>query len=367
MLKPSDLHVVRSDGSQLKRISTTSGDKEGDSWPDISPDGSRVVYITTRHRSAGRRNNEIETVKLDGSDRRRLTDSPASDRYPAWSPDGGQVAFLSEDDDGYDNIMVMSADGSDKTTVFDARSFDPGAFGLEAGELEDNFLRIYAGPEWSPDGKKLSFIVYYRFERPAEPRTATTGRFDVLYTVRADGEGLTLLFVASSVQDGLAPEMAWSPDGREIAFLYYDTETEGWPLYTVGPDGSGLRKVLGNHMLPSGNEHPYISNLSWSPTGEDFLFGLFQRHAPDVGVAKADGSEYFRLGRGMYPSWSPDGSRIAIRVGVYGNYLATIAPDGSDERFLVLAYKDGSLRAAYPNQRCIFRFCWWEDSQAGWS
>ena len=358
MLKPGDLHVVRSDGSQLKRISTTSGDKEGDSWPDISPDGSRVVYITTRHRSAGRRTNEIETVKLDGSDRRRLTDSPASDGYPAWSPDGGRIAVASSDPYEGHSLIVMAPDGSDQKTFFDARSFDPGAFGLETGELEHNFLRISAGPEWSPDGKKLSFIVYYRFKRPAEPRTSNTGRFDVLYTVGEDGEGLTPLFVASSVQDGLAPEMAWSPDGREIGFLYYDTETEEWPLYTVGPDGSGLRKVLGNHMVPSGNEHPYISNLSWSPTGEDFLFELYKRHAPDVVVAKADGSEYIRLRRGTYPSWSPDGSRIAIRVGIYGNSLVTIAPDGSDERFLVLGYKDGSLRAVHPNQRCIFRFCW---------
>ena len=75
--KSSAIYIVRSDGSDLRRISASIGEYDIDYWPDISPDGSRVVYSTSRHRSKrpSHRNYEIETSKLDGSDRRRLTDT----------------------------------------------------------------------------------------------------------------------------------------------------------------------------------------------------------------------------------------------------------------------------------------------------
>ena len=357
--KPSDIYIVRSDGSWAKRISATSGDSEAESWPDISPDGSRLVFTTSRHKTKGRRNFEIKTSNLDGSDRRRLTENRARDLRPAWSPDGGRIAFSSHDDDGYHNIIVMSADGSDKTTVFDARSFDPRTFDLVEGAVVLGTLGIEAGPEWSPDGETLAFVGGAYLEPYRDAKTVESGTLNVLYAVGADGEGLIRLFVASSEQDTIAYTPAWSPDGRELAFLYYDRATEGYPLYTVGPDGSGLRNVLDNLPLPSGVGHPSIYNLSWSPKGDDIRFVWRNtRTTKNLVVAKADGSGYSMIGTGEYPSWSPDSSRIALRERS-GIVLTTIAADGSDEQALVYRYTDGSLRAARPGpKKCLLWICW---------
>ena len=360
--KSSGIYIVRSDGSELKRISAGRGYGQAGYWPDISPDGSRVVHTTFRHKTKGRRNFEIETVKLDGSDRRRLTENRVWDRRPAWSPDGGQVAFSRDDDDGYDNIMVMSADGSDKTAVFDARSFDPRTFDLEEGAVVSGTLDVEAGPEWSPDGEMLAFITGVDLKPHRGVKTVDTGRLNALYTVRADGGELTPLVVAGSAHDAIPPTLSWSPDGSELAFLYYNQGTEGWPLYTVGPDGSGLRNVLGNIMFPGEVGTTSIYNLAWSPKGDEIRFNFENSYRVEnnLVVAKADGSGYREVGLDPYASWSPDDSRIALRnPGGSSVYLTTIAADGSDEQVLVLEYTEGSLRAANPEPKnCFLWICW---------
>ena len=244
-----DIYIVRSDGSWLERIdgswlerlSVTSGTY--DYWPDVSPDGSRVVYITSHGESDDLRSFEIETSKLDGSDRRRLTENRVWDRRPAWSPDGGQVAFSSDDDDGYDNIIVMASDGSDKRIIFRTGPFDPGAIDSEKGSREDPIkLQIEGGPEWLPDGETLSFVS----TDIVIGNRSSQGSPSILFTVGTDGDGLTPLFVSHLGEGSIAPAVTWSPDARELAFMQHDSaagEWGEWILYAIGQDGSGLRKV----------------------------------------------------------------------------------------------------------------------------
>ncbi|HEU4759764.1 MAG TPA: hypothetical protein VFT91_07260 [Dehalococcoidia bacterium] len=75
--------------------------------PSLSPDGKRIAYTTNRDG-----NREIYTMKVDGSDRRRLTHHAGVDQYPVWSPDGQWIAFHS-DRDGDLEIYIMRPDGSD--------------------------------------------------------------------------------------------------------------------------------------------------------------------------------------------------------------------------------------------------------------
>ena len=90
---------VRANGSRFRRLS--GGEYVIYDAPDISPDGERMVYTTTRHRSlpwslsAPWRNFEIETSRLNGSGKRRITKDPGQDVAPAWSPDGTRIAFVS--------------------------------------------------------------------------------------------------------------------------------------------------------------------------------------------------------------------------------------------------------------------------------
>ncbi len=68
----------------------------GDTAPAWSPDGTQVVFASTR---AG--NWELYLIEIATGQERRLTDHPASDFAPVWSPDGRQIAFLSNRDGGW--------------------------------------------------------------------------------------------------------------------------------------------------------------------------------------------------------------------------------------------------------------------------
>ena len=104
-------------------------------------------------------------------------------------------------------------------------------------------------------------------------------------------------------------------------------------------------------MFPGEIGTTSIYNLAWSPKGDEIRFNLRtptasgiiwllpRRTAPDIPL----------VGRGAYPGWSPDSSRIALRnPGGSSVYLGTIAADGSDEQVLVLEYTDGKPEGCKP-------------------
>ena len=74
--------------------------------PSISPDGTRIAFVTTR---TG--NYEIFTMNIDGSDVRRITDSEERDDYPVWHPDGQHLVVVSERNGEFDLYLVDSKSG----------------------------------------------------------------------------------------------------------------------------------------------------------------------------------------------------------------------------------------------------------------
>ena len=155
----------------------------------------QVVFSSTRDG-----NYEIYVANADGSGPSRLTNHPAEDRFPAWSPDGTRIAFVS-DRDGNPEIYVMNADGSNPVRLTQGMDGDP---------------------VWSPDGTRIAF------ESGREDGTSD------VYLMNADGSNRVQLTRGST--GNLLP--AWSPDGARIAF---QTNRDGdWEVYVMNADGTGL-------------------------------------------------------------------------------------------------------------------------------
>jgi serine/threonine protein kinase len=100
--------VLRADDSHPGQV--VAGTTETDA--EASPDGQQVAFMSQRDG-----NWEVYVVNIDGSGLRRLTRHAADDGLPSWSPDGRHIAFVS-DRDGQWAVWVMRPDGSEQRRLF---------------------------------------------------------------------------------------------------------------------------------------------------------------------------------------------------------------------------------------------------------
>lgn len=109
-----DLYTIRPDGARLRVIVKTPEEEHAPSW---SPDGRWLVFGAVTPAPCGMcdplEQIDVFVMASDGSQMRRLTDHPEPDTDPVWSPDGTQIAFVSErEDPEASDIFVMKRDGS---------------------------------------------------------------------------------------------------------------------------------------------------------------------------------------------------------------------------------------------------------------
>jgi Tol biopolymer transport system component len=208
------LYVMNADGTGIRKIA----DGGFSSW---SPDGSSLVYLA----ASGDRN-DIFSVSLDDSTVTQLTDTPAFDELPTWSPDATQIAYIEAG-----QIWVMDADGSDPHPVTDIHNDGIGGY----------------SPDWSPDSNLIAFEVFMG------------DNWDI-YTVGRDGSGLQA--VADGDGDEIQP--VWSPDGSLVAYMASERgSTDGdntgtFDVYTARPDGSATTPVTTDAGGAGGS-------LAWQP------------------------------------------------------------------------------------------------------
>jgi dipeptidyl aminopeptidase/acylaminoacyl peptidase len=253
---------------------------------------------------------DIWVAEPDGSNVRRLTDDPAVEREPVWSPDGTRLAFLVDGDPGRQDLVHTDTSGGDRVVA--------------AGGL---VVPAFFQQGWSPDGTQLTYS------------SLVEGGTSRVFVAQADGSG------ATQVGDPSMPagDPAWSPDGRSIAFRGGSATTAPVEpndparrgLYVMDADGSNVRLVS-----PGADSSPDdVWMPLWSPDSSSIVAHAVDHPGDmtaDIWVFLADGQGESRISDGdsdnYWATWSPDGRWVAWDHQVRGQGVrpAFAAPDGTD-------------------------------------
>ncbi len=243
----ADIYVLSVRDGSLERVTTGAAE---DSEPAWSPDGGRLAFQSRRPSWS------LFTVLVDGSEERAL--APALSWSPSWSPDGSVVAYSTGS-----AIRAVSVDGGEARTLVPV-----------CGDC--------GHPSWSPDGTKLAF------------HSDQAGSMDIYVVDVASGETHRLTYEPG--RDFLA---AWSPDGSRFAFA--SDRMGNLEIFTMRADGTEVTRVTDDRatdMLPA-----------WSPSGEWLAFVSERDGNAEIYIVRPDGTGLRRLtdhpGADMYPAWRP--------------------------------------------------------------
>lgn len=230
--------------------------------PSSTPEPIPCNIAFESNRDVGAR--DIFVMGVDGSNPVNLTKHASDDWAPAWSPDGKQIAFVSNRGSGESQgmfIFVMNADG--------------GGLRQLTSESDSNY------PDWSSDGKK---IVY------------ESG--DDVFIINADGSGSSVNLTKTQAKDRMP---SFSPDSQRIAWI-----SDG-NIFTMDLFANNVQQVT-----KEGN----LENVKWTQDGLLYTAPWNSKeHGSNKFVMNVDGSGVIPAGgKGelykYFPFWTKDNQAV---------------------------------------------------------
>jgi Tol biopolymer transport system component len=277
------IYAVSATGGRATRVALQGRE------PRWSPDGERVYF---------RGQEGIEHVPPEGgesipvpirSEERVIVAFPSGSNEV--SPDGKRIVFagFSLGDRG-GHLFTLPIEGGSPTPITNV----------------DEHEGVDHSPCWSPDGRWVAFI---------RANEKNPGGWEVLHDVFVvSSAGGAVRKLTSSSDRVVHSELAWSPDGRSIAYFGEDQT-----IRLVSPDG-GPSRVLW-HDEDINPDMAYFNGLSWAPDGSELAYAI-PPHAATIQVVPTTGGEPRTVRTGFdgfvtQVAWSPDGETFAF-TGVTG-------------------------------------------------
>ena len=288
-----------------------------------SPDGGQIAYVSAKNGSY-----DIWLMRADGADAHALTDLyPEQERDPQWSPDGRWISYVSRGD-----IFLLPVDGSSPPI-----NISYGWGGTSA--------------RWTPDGRSLVFV-----------RGGPNGH-DQIATLPADYPvgPVGVEYLTSGPYTNKDPRI--SPDGEWIAFASDRSGYNDWKRMDIWimPRSGGEAT-----LLTPGTEESHESSPKWSPDGTRIAFVSNRSGWRNVGVVDVKNLRTRMLTSSEWdeynPQWSPDGSEVAFVANKLWNFhLMKVAADGGEPQQLT---ERNGVSGGFEGLQARGTFRWSPDGQS---
>ncbi len=269
----------------------------------------RIVYVD---------NNNIHIAKASGEHERVVAADPSvRESSPAWSADRKWIAYIRKDGELW-LYNLETRVGRLLVTV------------PPASNGEQPYCQSVT---WSPTGRQVAYSCSYWM---------VGGGLYVLDVDQASAQGppRKIYETRFGPLGHNVAGVAWSPDGSRIAFNGNDADGSRIGVFTIRPNGSGLRAMATTTRSGYFRDH---QNPSWSPDGSRIAFACLETYTDsDLCSVDSTGSDLRRLTddappetgidpvSDFLPAWSPNGELIAFtrkpRYGQSSIYL--LSPDG---------------------------------------
>ena len=283
---------VSASGGQAQSVLEPDGAKYTTyRWPQVLPDGKHFIYLAANHNAPAADDTGIFFASLDGKENRRVVHTISNAIYAsghllfiadstlmgqAFDPSSGTLKgqpFAVEDGVAYDaGVWRVTASASENgILLFQAGSADKGRHmqwmdrsGRPLGGVGD-YDRFF-GLQLSPDGKKVAAIL-------GDPSGALW-----IYDLQRETR-TRLTFVNATVT-----AMAWSPDGKRIAYSANNGKNGQFLMYTQSADGSGTPQPV--------SQNTTVDQMicDWSPDGKYLLYWEGAIGSQKLWVTPMDGS-----------------------------------------------------------------------------
>ena len=309
--------------------------------PQISPDGTKIVYVRNSKDIMTDRNlSNLWIVNIDGSNNRPLTTGNSNNTSPRWSHDGKKLAFRSNAQDGKNKLFLMWMDTKESVPLTNL----PGTPGTVSWSQDDRYL---AFSMFAPS-KTESLI-----KMPPKPEGANWNKPPIYIdkmNYRGDGQGYlksgnNQLFILST--DGGTPRQLthtefdhfapiWSKDDRKLYFSAnlhdnHELDPNNGEVYEI-EIGSGSIKALTSRQGPD-------NGPALSPDGKTIAYTGFDDRLQGYQVTQlylmnADGSNPNMISEGfdrdiVAPIWDAEGKGLYFQFDDFGETkIGYITKDG---------------------------------------
>lgn len=258
---------------------------------------TRIIYVLVKNPFQKNRHYQLIMADVDGYNPRPLFGSSMPIMSPAWSPNGGKVAYV---------------------------SFEGGEAGIYVQDIANGGRRKISGqqgvngaPSWSPDGSRLAIVL---------TRTGTPK----IYISDLAANQIIQITEGYSIDT----EPTWSPDGR---YIYFTSNRSGKPqIYRIA--------VAHNRAVSAPERISYSGNYSSRPLiTPDGRYLVFLQGGSGYNIAKQDlQSGHTTLltthGHAQSPSIAPNSNRVIYAI------------NRNDRQVLAMVSMDGQVQLRLPSQ-----------------